>query len=115
MEQRVADVEECNADINEVLAYKLELQKSIQAQLTDLEALSHRNNICIHSIPERAEGDNMKAFLEGFIYNKKKKKLTSPTPLLVFNTATAHLDPGHRKVLTRDQWLSTFWSLQLKS
>lgn len=75
MEQRVADVEECNADINEVLAYKLELQKSIQAQLTDLEALSHRNNICIHGIPEGAEGDNMKAFLEGL---KKKKRADPP-------------------------------------
>lgn len=73
-EQRVADVEESQAEHVEMLTYTLELQKSIQAQLTDLEARSRRNNIRIHGIPEGAEGDNMKTFLE-------QNELTLTTPL----------------------------------
>lgn len=38
MEQRVAEMEECNSDHAEMLTYTLELQQTIQAQLTDLEA-----------------------------------------------------------------------------
>lgn len=64
MEQRVAKMEECNSNPAEMLTYTLELQQTIQAQLTDLEARSRRNNIRIHGIPEGAEGDNMMTFLE---------------------------------------------------
>lgn len=60
----MADIEDCNADNTEALTYKLELQQTLQAQLMDLEACSCRNNIRIHGIPEGAEGDNMKTFLE---------------------------------------------------
>lgn len=77
-EQRVADVEESHTEHAEMLAYTLDLQKSIQAQLTDLEARSRRNNIRIHGIAERAEGDNMKTFLEQFF--KRELSLTE-TPL----------------------------------
>lgn len=75
-EQRVADVEESHAEAAEMLTYTLELQKSIQTQLTDLEARSRRNNIRIHGIPEGAEGDNMKTFLEEFF--KSVLSLTEP-------------------------------------
>lgn len=68
MEQRVADMEDCNAA--EALTYTLELQQTLQAQPTDLEAHSHRNNIHIHGIPEGAEGNNMKTFLEKFFKNE---------------------------------------------
>lgn len=54
MEQRVDDMEDCNADNAEALTYTLELQQTLQAQLTDLEARSRRNNIRIHCIPEGA-------------------------------------------------------------
>lgn len=76
-EQRVADVEESHAEHAEMLMYTIELQKSIQAQLTDLEARSRRNNIRIHGIAEGAEGDNMKTFLEQFF----KNELSLTTPL----------------------------------
>lgn len=67
MEQRVAAMEEWSAESREVLSYTLELQESIQAHLTDLEAQSRRNNIRIHSIPEEAERGDMQEFLEKFI------------------------------------------------
>lgn len=47
----MADVEESHTETTEMLAYTLKLQKSIQAQLTDREARSRRNNIQIHGIP----------------------------------------------------------------
>lgn len=74
MEQRVADVEEQNTDISELLSYTLEIQQSIQTQLTDLEARSHRNNIHIHRIPEGSEGDDIQSFVEKFI----KSELSLP-------------------------------------
>lgn len=77
-EQRVAVVEESHAETAEMLTYTLKLQESIQAQLTDLEGRSRRNNIRIHGIPEGAEGDNMKVFLEEFF--KSELSLTE-TPL----------------------------------
>ncbi|KAE8294796.1 hypothetical protein D5F01_LYC05713 [Larimichthys crocea] len=77
-EQRVAEVEESHAEHAEMITYTLELQKSIQAQLTDLEARSRRNNIRIRGIAEGSEGDNMKTFLEQFL--KDELSLTE-TPL----------------------------------
>lgn len=73
-EQRVADVEEQGAEIGELLSRTLEIQQSIQTQLTDLEARSRRNNIRIHGIPEGSEGDDIQDFVEKFI----KSELSPP-------------------------------------
>ncbi len=66
-EQRVADMEEQSTEISELLSHTLEIQQSIQTQLTDLEARSRRNNIRIHGIPEGSEGDDIQDFVEKFI------------------------------------------------
>lgn len=89
-EQRVADMEEWSADAKEVLSHTLELHQSIQAQLTDLEARSRRNNIRIHGIPEGVEGDNMKTFLEEFI----KTELSLPD--ISLNIQRCHRSLGSR-------------------
>lgn len=70
MELRVAELVERNADHAEMLTCTLNLQQAFQAQLTDLEARSHRNNISIHGIPEGVEGDDMKSFLEELFKNE---------------------------------------------
>ena len=66
-ERRVAEMEEWSTEAKQVLSHVLELQENTQAQLTELEARSRRNNIRIHGIAEGAEGDNMEEFLEKFI------------------------------------------------
>jgi len=66
-EQRVAVVEEQNAAISELLSHTLEIQQSMQTQLTDLEARSRRNNIRIHGIPEGSEGEDIQDYVEKFI------------------------------------------------
>lgn len=70
----MADVEEQSADISELLSHTLEVQQSIQTQLTDLEARSHRNNIRIHGIPEGSEGEDIQDSLQKFI----KSELSFP-------------------------------------
>lgn len=37
----------------------MQKQKSMQTKVTDLEARSRQNNICIYGIPEGEEGNNM--------------------------------------------------------
>lgn len=66
-EQRIADTEEMNMETSEALTHVLQLQEKVQAQLTDLEARSRRNNLHIHGVPEGAEGDNPQDFIEKFI------------------------------------------------
>lgn len=66
-EQRVGAVEEQSAEISELLSHTLEIQQSMQAQLTDLEARSRRNNIRIHGIPEGSEGEYIQDYVEKFI------------------------------------------------
>ncbi|KAI3358297.1 hypothetical protein L3Q82_014671 [Scortum barcoo] len=73
-EQRVADMEEQSAEISKLLSHTLEIQQSIQTQLTDLEAQSRRNNIRIHGISEGSEGEDIQDFVEKFI----KSELSLP-------------------------------------
>ena len=67
----MAGVEEWSTEAQEMLSRTLELQENIQAQLMDLEACSHRNNIHIH-------GDNVQEFLEKYI----KTQLSLPDTAL---------------------------------
>lgn len=60
-------MEEWSTETKEMFCHTLELQQRSQAQLTDLEVRSCRNNIRIHRIPEEAEGDNTQDFLENVI------------------------------------------------
>lgn len=55
-----------SAETNDLLSRTLQLQKNIQDQLMDLEACSQQNNICIHGVPEGAEGDTIQDFVEKF-------------------------------------------------
>ena len=90
MEQRVTDVEDRNTDNAEALTYILELQQTLQTQLTDLEARSRRNNLRIHGIPEGAEGDNMKTFLEDFF---RSELSLADTPLFGIQRCHRSLGP----------------------
>ena len=65
--QRVSDMEEWNTMAKDVLFQTLISQDQIQAKLTDLEARSQRNYICVFGIPEDAEGRNLQEFSESFI------------------------------------------------
>lgn len=97
----MADMEDCDTDNTEALTYKLKLQQTLQAQLTDLEACSRRNNIRIHGIPEGPEGDNMKTFLEEFF----KSELFLPDTPVWYSTCHRSQGPrppqgaNHRSVL----------------
>ncbi|KAE8287912.1 hypothetical protein D5F01_LYC13970 [Larimichthys crocea] len=95
-EQRVAEVEESHAEHAEMITYTLELQKSIQAQLTDLEARSRRNNIRIRGIAEGSEGDNMKTFLEQFLKDELVSHRDSPR----YSTLPPITGPRPRKIPT---------------
>ncbi len=72
-EARITDVEEWSADFREALSQSLQAQKSLQMKLTDLEARSRRNNVCIYGIAEGAEKNNIHQFIENFI--KKELEL----------------------------------------
>ena len=63
-------MEEWALGAKEALCHSINIQESIQAKLTDLEARSRRNNISLYGIPEDAEGDNMQDFIESFIQSK---------------------------------------------
>lgn len=69
-DQRVADIEEVNAEVYDGLERALYLQKELQSRVTELEARSHRNKIRIHGITEDSEGTNIQLFMENFLKSK---------------------------------------------
>ena len=58
-EQRVADLEERSLDLEDSLRHLEQKQEFMQTKVTDLEARSRRNNICIYGIPEGEEENTM--------------------------------------------------------
>ena len=89
--QRVSDMEEWNAMAKDVLSQTLINQEQIQARLTDLEARSRRNNICVFGIPKDVEGSNLQEFIESFV----KAKLSLQDTELGIQRCHRALDPKH--------------------
>ncbi len=62
----VANIEEWTPDITEALTQSLQTQESLQMKLTDLEAHTRWNNLCVYGIPEGSEGNNIQQFIDDF-------------------------------------------------
>ncbi|KAF0038038.1 hypothetical protein F2P81_010912 [Scophthalmus maximus] len=66
-EGRIADIEECTADLSEALSQSLQTQENLQVKVTDMEARSRCNNLRIYGIPEGTEADDVQQFIDNFI------------------------------------------------
>lgn len=75
-EERITDIEEWDAAAGDALFRMLESQKELQTKLTDLEARSKRNNLCIYGIPEGFEGSNLMEFVTRLIKTELDLPLT---------------------------------------
>lgn len=76
-EQRVAELEECNLDLQDSLRQMQQKQEIMQIKVTDLEARSRRNNIRVYGIPEGEEENNMMDFVDKLL----KSELATPGEL----------------------------------
>ncbi|KAJ7991287.1 hypothetical protein DPEC_G00295770 [Dallia pectoralis] len=72
VQERVAETEEWNADLKEVLVSSLKQQRRLQEKVTDLEGRSRRNNIRVWGVPEGTEKESVPKFIERLIREELK-------------------------------------------
>ena len=94
---RIAELEECNAGVSDMLAKVVKQTRQMQDKLTDLEARSRRNNVRIFGLPEDTEGASVAEYLGKLL--KKELKLPDGTNLQIqraHRALTRKPNPGGR-------------------
>lgn len=66
-ELRIAENEDREAAVTQVLIHSLHVQKQLEAKCQDLEGSDRRNDGRIYAMPERSEGNNIVEFVHSFV------------------------------------------------
>ncbi len=119
--QRVAELQECNTDLENAFRQMKQAQESLQTKVTDLEARSRRNNICIYGVPEAEEENNMMNFVVKFLKSELANVIPEGSDLKIqrCHRALGPRPPGDappRSIIinfqefkTKEQVLSAAW------